>query len=192
MSARRFVLLDRDGTILVPHEYLSDPGLVELLPGAGSALRRLREAGWGLIVVTNQSAVGRGFLDIPRLERIHGRMAELLAREGAMLDGIYYCPHMPGDGCPCRKPGPGLALRAASEHLFVPRECVVVGDNVCDIRFGEVIGATTCLVRTGYGAVAAEEGKVFPDHIVEDILAASDFILGLPESLAIRPQGVLA
>jgi len=192
MSARRFVLLDRDGTILVPHEYLSDPGLVELLPGAGSALRRLREAGWGLIVVTNQSAVGRGFLSIARLERIHVRMTELLEREGALLDGIYYCPHTPDAGCNCRKPAAGLALRAAAEHEFVPREFVVVGDNVCDIRFGESIGATTCLVRTGYGAVVAEEGKVFPDHIAEDILAASDFILSLPESLAIRPQGVLA
>ena len=192
MSARRFVLLDRDGTILVPHEYLSDPGLVELIPGAGIALRRLRDAGWGLIVVTNQSAVGRGILDRPTLERIHDRMTGLLAREGAFLDGIYYCPHTPTDGCSCRKPGPGLALRAASEHLFLPRECVVVGDNVCDIRFGEVIGATTCLVRTGYGAAVAETSDIRPDYIAEDILAASEFILGLPESLAIRPQGVLA
>ena len=106
-KARRFVLLDRDGTIIIEREYLSDPQQVELVPGASEALRRLRQIGLGLAVITNQSGVGRGYCDAGRVALVHGRMCALLAAEGAYLDGIYVCPHTPEDGCSCRKPNPG-------------------------------------------------------------------------------------
>ncbi len=95
IAHRRFVALDRDGTIIAERQYLSSPNEVELLPGAGAGLRAMREQGLGLIIVTNQSAVGRGYFDMARLEEIHDRLRGLLAAEGVTLDGIYVCPHAP-------------------------------------------------------------------------------------------------
>src|SRR5271166_4576848 len=113
MTPPRFVALDRDGTIIVERQYLSDPEAVELLPGAAAGLRTMRNLGLGLVVVTNQSAVGRGYFDLARLDEIHGRLRELLAGEDVTIDGIYVCPHTPEDGCRCRKPLPILLKRAA-------------------------------------------------------------------------------
>jgi len=180
MSRRRFILLDRDGTILVAHPYLSDPALAALLPGVGSALRQLRECGYGLIVITNQSAVGRGYFDHKRLDLIHRRMCALLRKEGIQLDGIYICPHRPEDNCPCRKPNPGLVEQAAKEHGFAPESSIVVGDNVCDMHLGERLGARTFLVRTGYGAQTAISGKVNPNYVVDNLWAAAQIIKRLP------------
>ncbi len=121
MSQRRFVVLDRDGTINVDRHYLSDPDQMELLSGATAGLRAMRAMGLGLVVVTNQSAIGRGYFDLARLEEIHNRLRDLLAAERVELDGIYVCPHLPDDGCDCRKPLPGLLRRAAAELAFDPR-----------------------------------------------------------------------
>ena len=102
MSKRRFIVLDRDGTIIRECNYLSDPDQVELLPGVADGLRKLRKEDLGLVLVTNQSAIGRGLFDIPRLDQIHQRLQELLLAERIYLDGIYYCPHKPDDCCSCR------------------------------------------------------------------------------------------
>ena len=176
MKQRRFVALDRDGTIIVERQYLSDPREVELIPGAASGLRQLSETGLGLVVVTNQSAIGRGFFDEKRLDLIHQRLCELLASEGVYLDGIYSCPHMPEDDCSCRKPRPGLLELAAKELDFDPQACFVIGDKVCDIELGRRVGATTFLVRTGYGAQVAAETTVAPDYIVDDLWDAAQVI----------------
>src|ERR1035437_229376 len=98
---RRFVILDRDGTLIYERRYLSDPYQVELLPGIGNSLRKLRELGMGLIVVTNQSAVGRKYITSTRLDEIHARLKDLLLIENITLDGIYVCPHVPEDLCAC-------------------------------------------------------------------------------------------
>lgn len=169
MTRRRFVLLDRDGTIIVERHYLSNPSGVELTPGAARGLRQLREMGLGLAVITNQSAIGRGFFDEARLELIHRRLCKLLAAEGVYLDGIYFCPHTPDDGCSCRKPKTGLVEMAAQELDFDPQDCFVVGDNACDIELGQRVGATTFLVRTGYGAQVTAEGAANPDYVVDDL-----------------------
>jgi D-glycero-D-manno-heptose 1,7-bisphosphate phosphatase len=169
---RRFVILDRDGTLIVERHYLSDPGQVELVPGAAAALRQLDALGLGRIVVTNQSAVGRGFISLDRLAEIHRRMGELLRAGGASLDGIYSCPHLPEDGCRCRKPLPGLVEQAALELGFVPAEGFVVGDKRCDLELGRAVGARTFLVRTGYGARLEAEGKVDADYVTDDLPAA--------------------
>ena len=144
-------MLDRDGTIIVDRNYLSNPDEVELIPGVGAALRRLSELGLGLVVLTNQSAVGRGFFDLDRLQLIHRRMEELLAAKGVRLAGIYVCPHLPEDGCRCRKPLSGLLETAESQLDFSAEESFVIGDKPCDIDLGRRAGATTFLVRTGHG-----------------------------------------
>jgi histidinol-phosphate phosphatase family protein len=166
---RRFVLLDRDGTIIVEKHYLDDPEGVELLEGAADGLRRMLRLGLGLLVVTNQSGVGRGLFDEARLESIHERLLARLADEGVRLDGIYACVHHPDVGCRCRKPAPGLVERAAAEQRFRPEECFVVGDMESDVRLGQMLGASTFLVRTGYGAGVAARGDVRPDFVVEDL-----------------------
>lgn len=176
---RRFVALDRDGTIVVEHQYLSDPAEVELIPGVGEGLRRLRALGLGLVVVTNQSAVGRGWIDQEKLDRIHTRLNELLAAENVRLDGIYVCPHTPDDGCRCRKPLPGLLLTAAEELGFDPGQCFVIGDKPCDVELGRGVGAAAFLVRTGYGDEYAASGEVAADFVVNDLLEAAQVIEGL-------------
>jgi len=176
MTQRRFVVLDRDGTIIVERQYLSDPRQVELIPGAASGLRQLSQMGLGLLVITNQSAVGRGFFDQARLDLIHQRVCELFVAEGVYLDGIYVCPHRPEDDCPCRKPRPGLMELAARELDFDPQACFVIGDKACDIDLGRRVGATTFLVRTGYGAQVAAEDTVTPDYVVDGLEEAARVI----------------
>lgn len=176
---KRFVLLDRDGTINVERHYLSDPDQVELLPNAAQGLAELKRLGLGLVIVTNQSGVGRGLFDEARLGQIHDRLRALLQASGVEIDGIASCTHRPDEGCGCRKPLPGLVEAAAREHGFSPAASFVVGDKACDVDLGRAVGATTLLVRTGYGAHYATDAAVNPDFIVDDLLHASRLIGGL-------------
>lgn len=185
MRRRRFVILDRDGTIIVERHYLCDPRQVELLPGAADGLRRLQRLGLGLVVITNQSAVGRGFIEQTHLDLIHQRLYQLLAAEGVRLDGLYVCPHLPEAGCPCRKPRTGLVELAAKELNFRPQASFVIGDQACDIELGRRVKATTMLVRTGYGAQVAAGHDVAPDYVVEDLRQAAQLIERL---LAAEPR----
>jgi D-glycero-D-manno-heptose 1,7-bisphosphate phosphatase len=168
---RRFVALDRDGTIIKECEYLSEPEQVALLPGVGAALRELQQMGFGLVVITNQSGVGRGIFDQAQLERVHERLRELLEKEGVHLDGLYVCPHKPDDDCACRKPRLGLLRKAAGELGFNLANSIVIGDKACDIEMGHAAGALTFLVRTGYGARVENEAAA--DFVVNDLAAAS-------------------
>lgn len=176
MTRRRFVLLDRDGTIIVERHYLSDPFQVELLPGVAWGLKQLSRIGLGLVVITNQSGIGRGLFDERRLNLIHQRLCELLAAEEVQLGGVYFCPHIPEDECSCRKPQPGLVEQAANELNFDPKAAFVIGDKPCDIELGQRIGATTFLVRTGYGTQVAAETCVTPDYVVDDVREAAQVI----------------
>ncbi len=174
MEIRPTVLLDRDGTINTEVNYLSHPARVVLLPGAAEGLRRLRQLGFRLVVVTNQSGIGRGYFDESQLGEIHDRLRRLLAAEGVALDGIYHCPHVPEDQCSCRKPGTEMVLRAAADLGFDPAECIMVGDKECDIELGRAVGAMTVLVRTGYGA----QGEASPsaDCVVDDLAALATLV----------------
>ena len=176
MNQKRFVVLDRDGTINIEREYLSDPDQLELLPGVVCGLRHLRKLGLGLVVITNQSGVGRGYFDGARLDIIHKRLCALLAAEDIQLDGIYVCPHHPEENCTCRKPQPELLEKAAREHNFKPSEAFVIGDKVIDIELGQRVGATTLLVRTGYGAQVAAQKAVPWDYVVDDLANAAAVI----------------
>lgn len=173
---KRFVILDRDGTITVERNYLSNHNQVELIPNAAKGLKKLRNLGLGLLVITNQAGVGRGYFNLNDLKLIHERMIDLLAAEGVAIDGIYFCPHKVEDNCTCRKPKLGLIEQALKKHNFDPKGCFVIGDKALDIELGEAMGATTFLVRTGYGAEVEKEKKASPDYIVNDLLEAADVI----------------
>lgn len=179
MMSRRWALLDRDGTIIVNHEYLADAAKVELIPGAARAIRDLRARGLSIGVVTNQSVIARGDTDEAGLARIHTRLAELLAAEGAALDVIVHCPHVASDGCDCRKPRTGLVDQIAAVHPIDRAASFVVGDDAKDIVLGKAIGATTLLVRTGHGSRIEAEGQVSPDHVCDDLAAAAAVIASL-------------
>ncbi|HWC90926.1 MAG TPA: HAD family hydrolase [Pirellulales bacterium] len=176
---RRYVLLDRDGTINVDCDYLCDPRKLELIPGAADGLRRLAGLGLGLVVITNQSGVARGLIQPEQLEAVQARLGELLAGEGIELDGIYACPHGPTDGCGCRKPLPGLVEQAARALHFDPSQAFMVGDKASDIDLGRRVGAVTLLVRTGYGAQTERAGLAGADYVVDDLAQAADVIHSL-------------
>lgn len=145
---RKVVILDRDGTIVVDKDYLDTPDGLEFLPGAAEALRCLYENGYRLVVVTNQSGIARGHLDLGTLERIHHRLRQMVAAAGAHLEGIYFCPHGPDQGCACRKPGTGLLEQAATELGFDLSAVIVVGDKESDVELGRRVGAPAVLIST--------------------------------------------
>jgi D-glycero-D-manno-heptose 1,7-bisphosphate phosphatase len=179
-QGRRLVLLDRDGTLNIERNYLAEASELQLLPGVIPALRRLREHGLGLVVVTNQSGVARGWIQPAQLEAIHDRLHELLGEGGIELDGIYVCPHGPQSVCHCRKPRAGMALQAARELGGTLSESFVVGDKPADIGLGQAIEATTLLVRTGHGAESERNWPrelPRPHAIVNDLPAAAEFIV---------------
>ncbi len=175
-AKQRFVVLDRDGTIIVERNYLSRPEQVELVPGAAAGLGRLLEMGLGLVVVTNQSGIGRKYFSREHVGLIHARMVKLLDEKGVRFEGIYVCPHTPEDGCVCRKPKPGLVRQAAAELRFNAAESIFVGDKQCDIELGQACGGTTLLVKTGYGAQHLAAGLVHADLIAEDLEDAAALI----------------
>jgi len=175
------VVLDRDGTINVERHYLADPAQVELVDGAAEGLRHMRELGLELIVITNQSGVGRGYFSEPTLALIHDRLIQCLDAEGVQLSSIYVCPHVPADGCRCRKPGTALLEQAARERAFEPGDAFVIGDKPSDVELGRRAGSTTFLVRTGYGSAVAGAAPG-ADFVVEDLREAARVIEGLISS----------
>jgi D-glycero-D-manno-heptose 1,7-bisphosphate phosphatase len=171
-----FLLLDRDGTVIVERNYLSRPDQVELIPGAAQALHMLREMGWGMALITNQSGIGRGYFSVTDVEKVHRCLQSLLAEKKAWFDGIYFCPHHPEYSCQCRKPAPGLVYQAAFEHGFDPRQCLVVGDKVCDLELGRGVGARTILVRTGYGRKIENASASLANLVIDDLSELPDLI----------------
>ncbi|MCC6503227.1 MAG: HAD family hydrolase [Deltaproteobacteria bacterium] len=174
---QRVVFLDRDGTINEDVEYLSNPSGLVIIEGAGKAIRLLNERGIKVIVVTNQSGVGRGYFKDSDVEAVNARLKELLARDGASIDASYHCPHRPDEGCECRKPGTALAKRAAKEHGADLSRAYVVGDKSSDIGLARNLFAKGVLVLTGKGAKEAEGLVEPPDFIAQDLLSAVEWIL---------------
>lgn len=176
MNPRPVVFLDRDGTIIFERNYLSDPKQVALLPGAVAGLRKLQSLGFRLVIITNQSGVARGYFDEDCVARVHQRLSQLLGAHGVNIDAVYYCPHHPADKCDCRKPRPGLLLRAAADFHFDPSQAYMIGDKVCDIEVGQAVGATTVLVRTGYGAEEERAGPIGAHCVASYLDDAAKFI----------------
>ncbi len=192
---RSAVFLDRDGTLIEEVGYLDRPERVQLYPWAGDAIRALNRAGIRLVMVTNQSGIARGFFDEHMVQRIHGRIAELLARGGAHIDAYYYCPHHP-DGkvaayaraCDCRKPGRALVDRAIAEFGIDPAQSFAVGDRWFDVALARTVGAKGVLVRTGYGAMEAltPTAHLVPDAVTDNLAGAASWILSSLENTRSR------
>ena len=173
-GVRPAIFLDRDGTLIEDPGYLRDPDKVRVLPGAISALGRLRQAGFALIVVTNQAGIARGKLSRAEYDRVTAELRGQLAAGGVTLDAIYVCPHSPEiDGpCPCRKPAPGLFRQAISEHGIDPALSWWVGDRLSDIEPAKVLGGRGLLLLTGEGAA----------HEAGARAAGFEAVAGLPEA----------
>ena len=182
------VFLDRDGTVTEEVGYVNHESRVRLLPRSAEAIRLLNECGLRAVIVTNQSGVARGYFDEALVGRVHQRLISLLKEHGAVLDGIYYCPHHPSAGlppyrqeCKCRKPDIGLLERAAAEMTIDLLHSYVVGDRIKDIEFGQRLNLKSVFVLTGYGRGEYEyqhDGwTVEPNHIAEDLLDAVRWIL---------------
>ena len=167
---RKVIILDRDGTIVVDRGYLDDPAGLAFLPGAAEGLRRLHGQGYQLVVITNQSGIGRGRFSTARLHEIHVRFAEMVSEAGARLAGVYFCPHRPDEGCACRKPQPGLVNVAAAELGFSSSAVIVVGDKASDVELGRRIGAPAVLIS------ATSDGVGDADFVAGDLVQAAQFI----------------
>jgi len=142
----RAVFIDRDGTINVDTHYIGDPDRFVMYKGVGEGVRRLKDMGYLIIVVTNQSGIARGYFTIEDLMKVHERMEYEFASFGVRLDGIYYCPHHPDDGCPCRKPNTALFEQAIKEHNIDVAGSFMIGDKELDIIAGKRIGLKTILI----------------------------------------------
>jgi D-glycero-D-manno-heptose 1,7-bisphosphate phosphatase len=162
MVKRRAVFLDRDGTINIEREFLHRPEEFQFIPGAAQAIRLLKQAGFRVIVVTNQSGIARGYYDEAAVDCLHRYMDEELARFGASIDAYYFCPHHPeysiddnGKACECRKPQAGMLLKAAADFSLDLSASFIIGDKLADVQAGLNAGCRPILVRTGYGAEEA-------------------------------------
>lgn len=187
MTKARAVFLDRDGTINEDVGYPSRIDQVRIYPYAFEALRKLKDAGFAAVVVTNQSGIGRGYLTEADLAAIHRHIASEFAARGVRIDAFYYCPHyefsdLPGYGglCACRKPEPEMGRRAAAELGLDLERSYMIGDKIEDVRFGLAIGAKPVLFRTGYGAESEQRLPglgITPAAVADDLRAAVDWVL---------------
>lgn len=172
-DALQAVFIDRDDTILVDTNYMSDAAAIQLVDGAHPALLRLAEAGLGLVLISNQSGVGRGWIRRDQVQAIEHRMCELLP--GVRFDGFEYCFHRPDEGCGCRKPSPEMILRAARRLGLEPARCVMLGDKAKDVQAGAAAGCWTALVSQDPQQAQACDA----DLVAADLAAAAAWVLGL-------------
>lgn len=174
---RPAAFLDRDGTIIVDRDYPGDPAAVELLPGAAASIVRLQEHGLLALMITNQSGIGRGLITEEDYRSVQRRMEELLAAEGAVLDGTYHCPHAPDrvPACECRKPAVGLYRQAAHEHGVDLAASYFIGDRLRDVLPGSAFGGTGFLVR---GTEVVGDADLPPGvRMVDSLAEATELLL---------------
>lgn len=176
---KRALFLDRDGTVIEEKDYISDPEEVELIPGVPQALKLARAMGFLLIGVSNQSGVGRGYFSMKEVEAVNSRMANLLALQGVSLDDVLVCPHTPEQNCPCRKPRPGLLLRAKDRYGIDLERSYMVGDREGDLGAITSVGGRGILVLTGYGQETWRRWPLAqrPDFVARDLLEAVYWIM---------------
>lgn len=170
---KRTIFVDRDGTLNVDQVRRVDVDKLALMPGAAEAIRLWNAAGWPVVVVTNQSGIGRGFYTEEDMHAFHRALAERL---GGRIEAFYWCPHLPDARCACRKPGTALFERAAQERGIDLKASFVVGDSWMDVGAGRAIGARTVLVPSKPDALAACAEP--PDHVARDLAEAARWTLG--------------
>ncbi|GAB4434876.1 MAG: D-glycero-beta-D-manno-heptose 1,7-bisphosphate 7-phosphatase [Anaerolineae bacterium] len=179
----RAVFLDRDGVINANRDdYVKTWDEVEILPGALEALARLAQTGYRVVLTSNQSPIGRALVTTEAVEAIHARLRARIEAAGGRLDAIYFCPHRPEDGCPCRKPAPGMLLQAARDLDLSLADSYMVGDALSDVEAGQRAGATAILVLSGRGQAQLAQPRppgLRPFHIVPNLAEAVALILAL-------------
>ena len=192
LNSQSAIFIDRDGTINDDIGYVSAPDELVIYPFAAEAVRLINESNLKAIVITNQSGIARGLYTESTLDQIHDRMREELARGGARIDAIYYCPHHPRIGddryrkmCDCRKPGTGMLRQAARDHGIDLALSYVIGDKASDINLATCAGARGVLVMTGYGRetlAAQDRWPCAPAIIAEDLLDGVKRILDIRQA----------
>jgi histidinol-phosphate phosphatase family protein len=182
----RAVFLDKDGTLIEDVPYNVDPAKIRLAPGAQSALPALHALGYKLLVVSNQSGVARGLFSEQALAGVEARLRELLAELGVPLAGFYYCPHHPEGTlpvyairCGCRKPAPGLILRAAHDHGIDLGKSWLVGDILDDVEAGRNAGCQTILIDDGHETEWTLTTDRLPHHVAANLAEAAQIIAAL-------------
>jgi D-glycero-D-manno-heptose 1,7-bisphosphate phosphatase len=166
------VFVDRDGTIIEDRDYCSDPNDVKIFPGAPEALRRLKSNGFKLIIITNQSGIGRGLFTLEQYQAVE---AEVLRQMGnGLIDATYFCPDTPDQHCDCRKPAAGMIFDAAREHQLDLSRSFLIGDKETDVECGHNAGVRTIRVKTGAGR---DTGGTKADWVVGELPAAAEIIL---------------
>ncbi len=192
------VFLDRDGTIIDDVGYLNEPEKVRLLSGAADAIRRMRSAGYRVVIISNQSGIARGLLDEPTLAQIQARLEELLDLEGAGLDGVYYCPYLDGPqavveayrrNSELRKPRPGMLFQAARELNLDLKQSWMIGDSASDVAAGHRAGCRTILVRSNRADSAKDERSA--TCTVDSLAEAADAVLRMMASNQQNPAAKL-
>ena len=192
-AKRRAVFFDRDGTLNRDVGYVTHLDVYELLPRAAAAVRKVNEAGWLAVLITNQAGVARGYFPESMLEKVHRKLQSELAAEGARIDAVYYCPHVPnGDDpdyavdCKMRKPYPGMIFKAAAEHGIDLEKSVMLGDKYSDLEAGWRAGCKSGLLLTGYGRgekdLRGAQWPRQPDFVAEDAYHAVEIILNEGEN----------
>jgi D-glycero-D-manno-heptose 1,7-bisphosphate phosphatase len=185
------VFVDRDGVICENRaDHVKTWSEFVFLPGAIEALASLRRAGCRLVVVTNQSAVGRGLLSRRQLDLIHEKMLGSFGGSGAKVEAIMVCPHHPDDGCACRKPEPGMLLEAADRLKVDLSRSFMIGDHPADVEAGKRAGCETVLVRTGRWDGSSVVGPHAPDFVADDLVDAAIWVLGR-RAMRVGRSGVL-
>jgi len=188
LSGRPAVFMDRDGCLIEERGYINHPSRVRVLPRAPEAVARLNAAGIAAVMATNQAGIARGYFSKDTLLAVNAELERQLGALGARLDALYVCTHHPTAGqppyreaCECRKPRPGLLLRAAAELGLDLSRSVMVGDKPSDVEAGQAAGASTVLVLTGYGRgeweYRRQEWTVKPDHVALDLFDAVEWAL---------------
>jgi len=175
----RIIILDRDGVINYDSPaYIKSPAEWRPIPGSLDAIARFTRAGYRVMIASNQSGLGRGLFDVPALDTINDELRARLASLGGRIDAIFYCPHLPSDGCDCRKPEPGLFWQIAALPGVNLREALAVGDSLRDLQAAASAGVETALVRTGNGARTEETGDVPAGvRVFDDLAAVADHYL---------------
>ena len=177
LKRQKTVFIDRDGTMNRDVGYLSRPEDLEVFPFTRKAVALFKESGYLIVVITNQSGIGRGFYDEAALALIHERLRNEI---GVAIDGIYFCPHIPGGGCECRKPNLGMIEAACRELAIDMENSWMIGDKVLDIQTGFNAGLRTAMVLTGYGNKDRSKMADRPaDIIADDLLAVAEKIVAL-------------
>ena len=174
----RAVFLDRDGTLNVNTGYVGDPNDVRLVPDAAQGVRMLGDAGFATVVVSNQSGIARGYFSASDADAVDARVRALLAAAGAAITAMYGCPHMPDGECDCRKPRPGMLLRAGAELHLDLRESWIVGDRLLDVQAGGAAGCRSVIVPGVPPHAPPEDFSTAPpEYFARDLVDAAQYII---------------